>query len=470
MKVLLTHAYFIKEDPREQKIMKPYPPLGILSISAFLSKSGIENEVFDTTFSSFEEQKKFIDEHRPKYIGVYTNLMSKLNVIRLINYVKSRPELQKTTIFVGGPDVTYNVENYLGIGADVVIIGEGEQTTFELISTMEVPFNPFLDHIDGIAYKNATGEITRTKERARIKEVDSLPWPARNKIDISKYLDTWKKYHGKSTLNLNTQRGCPYTCRWCSTAVYGQSYRRRSPEEVVKEMLHLQDTYSVESIWFVDDVFTVSHEWLKKFKEQVRLHDLNMPYECISRADRMNEEVIELLQESGCYRIWIGAESGSQEIIDAMDRRVEVGKVQEMIQKCNEAGIETGTFIMLGYPGEKKADIKATVQHLKKSNPTHFTITITYPIKGTSLYNQLENEFVKKLDWSTTTDRDIDFNRPYSRKFYDYAVRYVYNEVNYYKLVTSKKAFHRALYCKTKAFIAKVGMWFESNFRKSGNG
>lgn len=468
MKVLLTHGYFMKDDPLEQKIVKPYPPLGILSISAYLTKHGIENEVFDTTFSSFENLIAFIEKEQPKYIGLYTNLMAKLNVLKIIKHIKDDPRLKGIQIFIGGPDVTYNVENYLASGADVVVIGEGEQTVLELINTLEIPFNPFLDHIDGIAYRNGVGEITRTKEREKLKEVDHLPWPARNKIDLTKYLETWKQHHGKSTLNVSTQRGCPYTCKWCSTAVYGQSYRRRNPEDVVSEMMHLKETYQIDTIWFVDDVFTVSHEWLKKFAKQVDLQGLDLPYECITRADRMNEEVIQLLKDSGCFRVWIGAESGSQKIIDKMDRRVDVGKVRDMIKLANEAGIETGTFIMLGYPGETKADIKETVKYLKESDPMHYTITVAYPIKGTGLYESVSNSFVKELDWTTSTDRDIDFKREYSRKFYDYAVRYVHNEVKYHKLVSSNKTSLKAMYYRAKSLLSKTGMWFESNFRKTG--
>lgn len=468
MKVLLTHGYFMNDDPLERKIMKPYPPLGILSISAYLSKHGIENEVFDTTFSDFEKLKQFIITEQPKYIGIYTNLMSKLNVIKLLKFIKDDARTRGVKTFLGGPDVSYNIENYLDVGADFVIIGEGEQTTLELINTLEIPFNPFYDHIDGLAYINGVGEIKKTKPREKIKEIDTLPWPARNKIDLSLYLITWKSHHGKSTLNVSTQRGCPYTCKWCSTAVYGQSYRRRSPENVVAELMHLKETYTVDSIWFVDDVFTVSHEWLKKFKDQVQLQSLDLPFECITRADRLNPEVIQMLKDSGCYRVWIGAESGSQKIIDKMDRRVDVTKVRSMIQEANKLGIETGTFIMVGYPGESKTDIKETVKHLKESNPSQFTITVAYPIKGTGLYEGVKDRFVKQLDWTKSTDRDIDFKREYSRKFYDYAVIYIFNEVNYSKLVPSKRISPKAMTYRAKSLIARMGMWFESNFRKSG--
>jgi radical SAM superfamily enzyme YgiQ (UPF0313 family) len=218
----------------------------------------------------------------------------------------------------------------------------------------------------------------------------------------------------------------------------------------------LKDNYQPDSIWFVDDVFTVSHKWLTAFHEEVIKQDAVIPFECITRAERLNDEILQLLKEAGCYRIWIGAESGSQKIIDAMDRRVDVNVVKEAILKTNSMDMETGTFIMLGYPGEDLNDINTTVQYLKDANPTHFTITIAYPIKGTSLYSDIEKDIITQPDWETSTDREIDFKRTYSRKFYDYAVKRVVNEVNYHREISKPKDrdFKKAIKFKIKSMLA----------------
>ena len=187
--------------------------------------------------------------------------------------------------------------------------------------------------------------------------------------------------------------------------------------------------------WFVDDVFTVSHKWMQEFRDIMVKRRVKIPYECITRADRMNEEVVSLLKESGCFRIWIGAESGSQKVIDLMDRRVDVQQVRDMIQLCNEAGMETGTFIMLGYPGETEEDIKKTLEHLKESNPSHYTITIAYPIKGTELFQHIDTAQNDSLDWKRSTDRDRVLNTTYSRKYYEYAIRWIREEVLYNKAI-----------------------------------
>ena len=457
MSIILTHAYYLFEDPKEQLIMRPYAPLGLLYISAYLKENQVENHLYDTTFYSKEEQLLFIEKKQPKAIAIYTNLMTKINVIKLINILKNDAKYGFPKIILGGPDITYNCENYLNTGAHFLIIGEGEQTTLELYQA--IANTEDYSAIPGIAYLE-NGSVKKTPPRVKMKSLELLPLPNRAAIPVEKYLDTWKTHHGKSSMTISTQRGCPYTCKWCSTAVYGQSYRRRPADMVAAELLMLKQTYQPDSIWFVDDVFTVSHKWIKSFHEEVLKQDAIIPFECITRAERLDDEILQLLKEAGCFRIWIGAESGSQKIIDAMDRRVDVNVVKDAIQKTNALGIETGTFIMVGYPGEDEEDIKETITYLKAANPTHFTITIAYPIKGTSLYDEIENKITVQPNWETTTDREIDFKRTYSRKYYDFAVRRIVNEVNYNKelLKGKEKNVLSTFKLKTKSIIAKTGM------------
>lgn len=459
MEVILTHGYFIAEDEREKQIMRPYPPLGILYISAFLKQESIENEIFDTTFQTKDELYKRLLSAPPKFLGIYINLMTKLNVLEIISFVKQEPKLAETIIFIGGPDGKYNAENLLNHGADFVIIGEGEQTSKELIQALNTE-QYYPHHIQGLAFLDEDGELTLTPERHKIKDINDLPFPNREAINLKQYFDAWKKRHGQSAASVSTMRGCPYTCKWCSRAVYGLSYRRRSAQLVAQELKSLKEQYQPDTVWFVDDVFTVSHKWLREFKEEVIRQDAVIPYECITRADRMSEEVIQLLKESGCFRVWIGAESGSQKIIDLMDRRVEVDQVRSMIRLSQQEGIQAGTFIMLGYPGETEADIEETVHHLKTSNPDLFTITVAYPIKGTALYQEVENLQTSNLSWESSTDRDIDFKRTYPRVYYDYALKWVNHEVNYHKMkVDNKHLSYPAVKLKLKAVWAKSRMW-----------
>ena len=457
MSIVLTHTYYLYEDAKEQAIMKPYPPLGLLYISAYLNDHKIENHLYDSTFFSKEEQLLYIEEKKPKAVAIYTNLMTKINVVKLIKILKKDAKYGFPKLILGGPDITYNCENYLNTGVDFLIIGEGEQTTLELYEA--IIYKSDFSTITGIAYLE-NGSVKKTAPRLKMKELKELPLPNRAAIPVEKYLDVWKTNHGNSSMTVSTQRGCPYTCKWCSTAVYGQSYRRRPADLVAAELLMLKNTYKPDSIWFVDDVFTVSHKWIKSFHEEVIKQNAIIPFECITRAERLNDEILQLLKEAGCYRIWIGAESGSQKIIDAMDRRVDVDVVKEAIQKTNAIGMETGTFIMVGYPGEDENDINETITYLKAANPSHFTITVAYPIKGTSLYNEIEDKITVQPNWETSTDREIDFTRTYSRKFYDYAVRKIVNEVNYSKEKQSDKNIKRMISYKLKSTLAGTLMKF----------
>ncbi len=453
MDVLLTHGYFIKEDELEQKIMRPYPPLGLLYVSAYLKKYGMRVTVFDSTFSEYASLQESILKHQPKIIAIYANLMTKVNVIRLMKWVKSQSELKQSKIVLGGPDVTFNAENYLRAGADIIAIGEGEETMLEL--SKNITQNISITEITGIAFLKDDAFITNPA-RLKVKDMDEFPEPDRGAIDLSKYLTAWKAHHGTNTLNVSTQRGCPYTCKWCSTAVYGQSYRRRSPAMVADEIAGLITTYNPDSLWFVDDVFTVNHKWLAGLHKEFTTRKIKIPFEIITRAERLNDTVLQQLKEMGCAKIWIGAESGSQRIIDEMDRRVDINLVRDMIIRTKEFGIETGTFIMVGYPTETVEDIHKTVQYLKEANPDNFTITVAYPIKGTGLYEQISSKIITQLDWQSSTDRDIDFTRTYSRKYYDYAVRYIVNEVESY----TEKNFLKASKRKAKSLAALLLMQF----------
>jgi anaerobic magnesium-protoporphyrin IX monomethyl ester cyclase len=464
MNLLLTHGYFLCDDIKEQKIMRPYPPLGILYISGWLDGLGISHEVFDTTFSTKEKFQGYLLAHQPRIVALYVNLMTKLNVLETILFIKR--QLPASCIVLGGPEVRYSAENFLRYGADYIVIGEGEESMAELVSLPnQLLTEKKADHICGIAFlKNDC--LIQTQEREKIKDLDTLPTPNRGRINLDLYLQAWKNHHGKNAISVSTMRGCPYTCKWCSRAVYGLSYRRRSPVKVVEELEEIKKNYNPDSLWFVDDVFTISHKWLTGFRDELKRKDLIIPYECITRADRMNEEVIKLLKETGCFRVWIGAESGSQKVIDLMDRRVNVDQVREMIHLTKKHGIETGTFIMLGYPGETEEDIEETILHLKKSNPDHFTITVAYPIRGTELYEEVEALQTQQLDWSQSTDREIDFTRKYSPLYYRFALLRVINEVQTSRELANHN-FLKGLEHKSKSLFAKAAMVSLRHLQKS---
>jgi anaerobic magnesium-protoporphyrin IX monomethyl ester cyclase len=455
MRVLLTHGYFLAEDAKEQQLMRPYPPLGILYLAAYLDERGIAATVFDTTFASRSALEKHLVANRPEVVGIYTNLMTKKGVLGIVRFIRER--LPGTRVVLGGPEVTHHADKFLEHGADVIIVGEGEETMTAVVEAWDK--GTPLSAVDGIVFRDQSG-VVRTPKRALLRSLDELPMPKRDALDLMPYLRAWREKHGTSAINISTMRGCPYTCRWCSRAVYGGTYRRRSPRLVVDEIQQIVARYQPDSLWFVDDVFTIAHGWLEELTIELERRDLRIRYECITRADRMNERVAALLKRSGCFRVWIGAESGSQKILDAMDRRVKVEQVGDMIRLCKRMGIETGTFIMLGYPGETEADIDATIDHLKRSDPDHFTITVAYPIKGTPFWEDVRDDIVDARPWEETTDREVKLRRPHSDLYYQCAVARVVNEVRSYQL--ARKAGGRPTFLEARhrvqAIVAGAGM------------
>ena len=391
MKVLLSHGYFLKEDKAEQNIMMPYPPQGLLHIGKFLKSKGIACEIYDSTFKSFDELSLVIKKEKPKYLGLYVNLMTRPNILKIIRHIHDSEDLRNTIIILGGPDVRHHSELYIQHGVDYCISGEGEDTLLKLIGFLDKLDVDGLKNLKGLTFKNEDGKIISTGESEMVASMDNIPFPDFGLINIQEYFSIWKSHHGYNSITMSTMRGCPYSCRWCSKAVFGRSFRRRTASLVVKEIARLQEQYSPDRFWIVDDVFTISKKWLVEFNNAMQVSNLKIKYESITRADKLDNEMIGLLKESGCFRLWIGAESGSQKVLDHMDRGVKAQVVRDMIKLTKKAGIEAGTFLMLGYPGEDEKDIIETVNHLKDAAPDHFTVTLSYPIPGTEFYNEVKD-------------------------------------------------------------------------------
>ena len=405
--------------------MKPYAPLGLLYLSGYLNEQKIQNHVFDATFSNRQEQLYFIENKKPKLVAIYTNLMTKINVIKLVKILLSEEKYGFPKIALGGPDVTYNLENYLKTGAHFIIIGEGEQTITELYQAISNKTD--ITKVTGIAYLE-NDQLTKTPPRVKLKDISTLPLPNREGIAIEKYLDTWKTHHGKSSMTISTQRGCPYTCKWCSTAVYGQSYRRRPAKLVVEEMGILQKNYKPDSIWFVDDVFTVSHKWIKEFHEETQKQNIKIPFECITRAERLNDEILQLLKEAGCFRIWIGAESGSQKILDAMDKGTQLSQIYEATRLLKVKNVKVAFFIQFGYLGETKEDIAKTIAMIKELQPDDIGVSVSYPLPGTKFYEMVKDDLNLKSNWRDSDDLAMMFQGTFNSNYYKKLHRYVHKE------------------------------------------
>jgi radical SAM superfamily enzyme YgiQ (UPF0313 family) len=422
--LLLTHGYFLLEDPKERQIMKPYAPLGILYLCSHLRSRGFDVEVFDTTFSSKEELFRHLWTEKPSVVGVYANLMTRSNVVEILTVAR----LAGWTTVVGGPEPGAYSREYLEAGARFVISGEGELTMEELLLSLRSGEQDF-SKIAGLSFFDSGGNLCQNPPRGQIQNLDLQPWPARTAIDLHRYVETWRTHHGSGSVNFITARGCPFRCNWCSHQVYGQSHRRRDPVKVVEEVEWLLGEYHPDMVWVSDDVFTINHPWLRTYAREMRRRGIRVPFECISRADRLSPEMMDLLAELGCFRMWIGSESGSQRILDAMDRGVKIEQVHKAVEMCRERGIQSGMFLMWGYEGEEMEDIEATIQHVSTSKPDIFFTTVSYPIKGTPYYNRIAPRLIQIGPWGKTSDRELKIQGRHSRTFYAHADRLLRDEV-----------------------------------------
>lgn len=453
MDLLLTHGYFLYEDPKELQIMKPYVPLGILYISSHLRAKGFGVEVFDTTFSSRQELFNLLHSTPPAVLGVYANLMTRPSVVEMLRVAKSAG----WKIVVGGPEPGAYVEEYLNSGADVVVVGEGEITMEELLPALRPASVQALASVKGIAFRAEDGSIHRTPSRAQIPNLDAQPWPDRDKVEIGRYIKVWRECHGMGSVSLITARGCPYHCRWCSHEVFGKTHRRRNPALVVDELEWLLNRYQPDMAWMADDVFTIHHGWLFQYAAEMKRRHLKIPFECISRADRVNARVMDTLAELGCFRLWIGSESGSQQVLDAMERGVTVEEIQTAVALAKCRGIKAGIFLMWGYEGEELEDVEATVEHVKRADPDVFLTTVAYPIKGTPYFDEVSSRLVSLKPWAQGSDRDYRIRGQHSRRFYQYADQLLHHEVELSRFLNrTPQAIDSALVVELQAKIAQA--------------
>jgi radical SAM superfamily enzyme YgiQ (UPF0313 family) len=471
MDILLAHAYFLAADAEEQRVMRPHPPLGLLYLSSHLKRRGVDVGIFDATFRTFREFIDVLEREHPPVVGIAVNLMTKRHALRMIEAARRA----SARVILGGPDPPYHAEAYLDAGADVVVIGEGEQTIEELLPALvERPFTgrradlgrrPDLSAIHGIVYQQDDGTVVRTAARALLPDLNAQPFPDRAAIDLPAYLDAWRSRHGAGVVSLITARGCPYTCTWCSRSVFGETHRRRSPVNVADEVQAIVDRYQPERLWYADDVFGIHRGWTLEYAAELERRRLRRPFECISRAERIDDSVADALVSLGCFRVWIGSESGSQRILDAMKRKVQVEQVRETAARLRRRGIEVGMFIMFGFDGERMEDLRATVDHLKQTAPDVFLTTVSYPIKGTPYYQQIEDKLVARAPWRDSTDRDLVVRGRPVKRYYDFARRWVSAEVARDQHWRGRR-YGRAARAASSALVGRMGMAITGSWRE----
>lgn len=433
MRVLFTHSYFLHFDNKQLKTKTPFPPLATLYAASVLRENSYEVKLADLQFStSSDDIKQHLENFKPDVFVIYDDSFNYLTKMCLTNMREAAFRMQKLAkaynipVIVSSSDATDHLEKYFSNGADYIIIGEAEQTLLELVNGLKQKniFDPA--SINGLVYFSEN-KIIKTPPRLVLKDLDQLPLPAWDLVDITEYKKTWLSGHGFFSINFVTTRGCPYKCNWCAKPVYGNRYNSHSPQNVAKQIKQLQSQFGFTHIWFADDIFGLKPNWLKEFNGAIQELKIKIRYKIQSRADLLLEdENIKYLAESGCEEVWIGAESGSQKILDAMDKGTTIEQIKEATALLKKHNIKPCFFLQFGYTGELIGDIEKTILMVEELKPHDIGISVSYPLPGTKFYENVKRHLETKQNWKDSDDLHLMFNSTYEANFYRYLQRFVH--------------------------------------------
>lgn len=431
-RVLFTHSYFYKLDAKQWKFKQPYPPLGSLQAAAVVREAGLEVRFFDVALREAPtEIESELKKYNPDYVVIYDdgfNYLTKmcLTVMREASFTMA--QLAKSNgclVIVCGSDSSDQYEKYLTNGADYVVRGEGEETLKELLYCLDRQGNPH--DIKGLAFRNGDETIS-TLPRPVMRHLDALPLPAWDLIELDPYRSIWKMNHGYFSLNLATTRGCPYKCNWCAKPIYGNRYNSRSPEHVINEIEFLLKNFQPDHFWMCDDIFGLKPGWVNRFAELIAERGLKFKYKIQSRVDLLLEErTIESLARSGADTVWVGAESGSQRILDAMDKGTTLEQIIDATKLLRQHQIKIAFFLQFGYAGETQQDIDATLKMVLDLMPDEIGISVSYPLPGTKFYENVKNQLKEKQNWIDSDDLAMMYHATFSPSYYKVLHRYVHS-------------------------------------------
>jgi anaerobic magnesium-protoporphyrin IX monomethyl ester cyclase len=431
-KIFFTHSYFLRFDPKQWATGQPYAPLGTLYAAAVTREQGYQVSFFDTMFARHpEEVVPQLEKTDPDFFVIYDdgfNYLTKMCLtnmreaaFKMIQFAKERG----CTVIVSSSDSTDRFEMYLNAGADFILLGEAEITLLELVNSITKNESNFFD-IEGLAFKH-NNAVVKTARRSVLKELDTLPFPAWDLVDMEPYRNMWLKHAGHFSMNMGTTRGCPFKCNWCAKPIYGNRYNSRSPENVVAELLMLKEKYQFTHIWFCDDIFGLKPGWVNTFANLVEKNKLHFKFKMQGRVDLLlQENNIKDLARAGCDNIWMGAESGSQKILDAMEKGATVEQIYEATRLLKKTGIKPSFFIQFGYLDETRADIEKTIAMINELLPYEIGISVSYPLPGTGFYEKVKTQLKEKTNWTDSDELAMMFSNTYKPAFYKQLHGYVH--------------------------------------------
>lgn len=431
-RVLFTHSYFYRFDPKQWRMKQPYPPLATILAAAVIREHGFDVRLFDTNLrKGTDELRGSLEAFAPQYLVLYDDAFNYLSKMCLTNMrdaalaMIAQGREAGCCIIVSGSDASDHAEKYLAAGADYVIHGEGEATLTELLLAVEGSFAT--ETISGIAFLKDSS-VHRNPSRPVMRDLDALPLPAWDLVDIESYRTIWLRHHGYFSLNIATTRGCPFKCNWCAKPIYGNRYTSRSPEHVIREIRWLLDRAKPDHFWMCDDIFGLKPGWVEKFARLVTEANLKFRYKIQSRADLLLEpRTLEGLARSGAETVWLGAESGSQRVLDSMEKGITIDQIHNATQLLRRYGIRVALFLQFGYLGETQEDIDATLRMVLELLPDEIGISVSYPLPGTGFYEKVKHHMREKRNWTDSDDLAIMFRGTFHGEYYRKLHQYVHS-------------------------------------------
>jgi anaerobic magnesium-protoporphyrin IX monomethyl ester cyclase len=420
--ILLTHSYHLPYDSKQLRKMQPYTPIGTLYAATALRNNGISVSVFDSMLE--DPSAKFaaaLNHHRPRIVAVYEddfNFLSKMCLTRMREVAWEIAKEARATgaiVIAHGSDSTDNPTMFLENGFDFVLCGEAEQTLVQLCSS--ILNGAVIPQIDGLITLDEHGRLS-PKLLAKNPAWRDLPLPSRDLIDLEPYRKAWIETHGYFSTNMVSSRGCPYRCNWCAKPISGNKYHLRPAVDVAEEMAFLKVQAGVQHIWFGDDIFALNQHWVQQFADEVATRDAAIPFKIQSRADLMTEQTVHGLKKAGCAEVWMGVESGSQTVLNEMDKGLNSEAVIVARRRLKEAGIRACYFLQFGYPGEGWAELQETIAFVRATRPDEIGISFSYPLPGTVFYERVRMQLGPKRNWTDSDDLCIMFKAAYKTDFY----------------------------------------------------
>lgn len=433
--VLLGQSYYLRFDPKLWAAMQPYPPLGTLYAASYLRDRGYRVDLFDAMLAESEaEWDQALARTRPRFAVVFEdnfNYLSKMCLLRMRQAAFTMARMARArgcTVIVAGSDASDHAQAYLDAGADYVLIGEGEETLGELLDVLIHKTDTPLEAVPGLAFTHGQ-QLQVTARRPDLKDLDALPFPAWDLVDVDRYRRVWLEHHGYYSMNVATSRGCPYHCNWCAKPIWGQRYHVRSAANVADEVAWLKRTFRPDHIWFVDDIFGLLPGWVEQFADHIEARQARLPFKSLQRADLiLKGHTIDALRRAGAERVWVGAESGSQKILDAMEKGTRVEDIYATARRLHAAGIQVGFFLQFGYPGETREDIERTLQMVRDCHPDDVGMSVSYPLPGTRFFAAVQHELGTQQNWRDSEDLAMLYNGPFSTAFYRWLHRVLHRE------------------------------------------